>query len=199
MSLVAYESSGDESEIGDENEEKQEQTTPVLGPNLPSQVGPKLPEGEMKSGAATTGSSYLQMDEDVKQTSTEFDIIDDEWETNPSKANSSAEEIEQTTSSRGSIFSFLPPPKKGSSSFIVEETYDIPTTAKNPGVMNIQRNETENSVQNMNDKSDESEEKVTDSRSIKKLVLPKPTNSISVAGKQRVKIALPSLPDVRIT
>ena len=203
MSLVAYESSGDESESGDENEEKQEQTTPVLvGPKLPGQVGPKLPDVEMKRGTATKKSSYLQIDEDVKQTSTEIDIVDDEWETNPSKANRT-EEIEQRTtssgsSSRGSIFSFLPPPKKGSSNFIVEETGDIPTAAKSQRV-NIQRNETENSVNNVNDELDESEQKVTDSRSIKKLVLPKPTNSSSVEGKQRVKIALPSLPDVRIT
>lgn len=195
MSLVAYESSGDESDNGDEREEKQGQATPVLGPKLPGQVGPKLPESELQGGAAIKESDNLQTDEDGKQTSTEFDIVDDEWNLNPTKTNRTEEEIEP--SNRGSIFSFLPAPKKGSNSFIVEETDDIPTATKTLGV-DIPRNETEDSVENPNEESDENKQRVAGSRSIK-LALPKPTKSVTASGKQRVKIALPSLPDVRIT
>ena len=168
MSLVAYESSGEESE-GEELEEVRDAGS----------QGPKLDPKDETKGSAPVEVLHKGKDIEVKAV--------DSSQTDISQLSQNEGNAEKP---RKGIFSFLPPPKKRSVDFIIDEEDDIPF--KKSKVRRVKEN-----VESLDDVDKDASGSKTEihNGTSAKLNLPKPKR---VDDKQKLKIALPSLPDVSI-
>ncbi|XP_065060322.1 proline-rich protein PRCC-like [Rhopilema esculentum] len=161
MSLVAYESSGEESE-GEELEEVRDARN----------EGPKLDSKDETKGNGPVKVLHKGVKAD---------------NTSPADVTPLSQNEGNAEKPRKGIFSFLPPPKKRSVDFTIDEEDDIPFKRSELGRVK----ENVDSLDHVNKDGSTSKSEIYNGTSAK-LNLPKPKR---VDDKQKLKIALPSLPD----
>ena len=180
MSLVAYESSGEESEGEETGKVEESHGSTAVGPkplvndkNRPTEANRLQNEigsvGDVRSRNKTTPGHAVSLDGD--------------WGTHVPGANQ-----ENKRPSR-SLFSFLPPPSKNESGILIEEEAD-PIVSKR-----IVKANGEQKAINESMKAEVLKEQQNEIKKGGKLSLPKPKGNAG-DGKQRVKITLKNLPEV---
>ena len=174
MSLVAYDSSGEDSDGEDSSDNGQ-----AVGPKLlkqqskPETERDDLPCAHNEREQSRDISSHERENDSGKEL--DDDILERKEEKKPRK----------------SIFSFLPPPSK-------QKAEDLELSEEDDGMILKQRNKLEK--EGFHDKVEKRESTVdkyeaNDLKRIKKLSLPEPKRSME-REKQKVKITIPSLPQV---
>ena len=179
MSLVAYDSSGEESE-GEDDVKDERRIAPTAGP---------------KQQLKDEGNAFKNVDGLTNAIK--------ESKQNKNNAKIEAEEIDEGISKgqgerkpSKSLFSFLPPPsKKETEDFAIEDKDDI--VLKHASRYEVKKEDLGATVGKKQPASKSSEQNGVGK--IGKLNLPKPRKIGEEGEKQKVKIAIPNLPTVSVT